>query len=256
MSANTIEAVNPQLQAVVDDAYRIFGGYRLDGSLCVCHCNSCMTLDDERRLVTTPLRAIPAELLAQYTESAHSWDDGSVAREFRYFLPRYLELIALNEAPDPLGIDICLRRLGESTWRETWPRPEQVVIERYFDAILVASLQRLELTHWPAGWRLEFDLADVLTMIVTAGGDLDRVLAAWDAADDPPAAIHMAALRSGVIHSGDVQYFHSAYLEDHKEEARRIGAFLTRPEVVRRIEAAFFNIDEPRLQRLVSSAID
>src|SRR5262249_38576889 len=162
-----------------------------------------MTFGNEHRLPNTPLREVPAALLAEYTASAHSWDDGPVAREFRYFLPRYLELIAVNDPPDTLGLEICLRRLGRSTWRETWPRQEQDVIDRFFDVFIVASLQRLELAHWPAGWRLEFDLADALTMVVTAGGQLDRVLAAWDAAEDPPAAIHMAALRSDVVETSE-----------------------------------------------------
>ena len=42
---------------------------------------------------------------------------------------------------------------------------------------------------------------------------------------------------------------------DHEEVADKIGAFLTRPEVVPRIEDAFFKIEEPRLQKLVSDAI-
>ena len=245
----------PQLQAVIEDAYRIFGDYRIRGLLSVCHCKFCMTFENEHRLLNTPLREVPAALLAEYTASAHSWDDGPVAREFRYFLPRYLELIAVNDPPDALGLEICLRRLGTSTWRETWPQQEQDVIDRFFDVFIVASLPRLELASWPAGWRLEFDLADVLTMVVTAGGQLDRVLAAWDGADDPPAAIHMAALRSDLVETSEGPYFHSAYLEDRKEEAPRIGAFLTRPEVVSRMEAAFFKIEEPRLQQLVSDAI-
>ena len=178
-----------------------------------------------------------------------------MAREFRYFMPRYLELIARDDPPDNMGIDICLRRLGRSTWRETWPREEEDVIDRFFDAFMVASLQRLDLVLWPVGWRLEFKIADVLTMVVTAGGNLDRVLAAWDAAEDPAAAIHMAAMLRDVIQETGRTYFHSAYLEDHQEEADKIGAFLMRHEVAQRIEEAFFKIEEPRLQKLVSDAI-
>jgi hypothetical protein len=105
------------------------------------------------------------------------------------------------------------------------------------------------------GWRLKFDLADVLTLVVTAHGDLKRVLAAWEAADDPCAAIHMASLRADVLHETNRTYFHSAYLDEHREAAAAIGAFLMRPEVTKRIEAAFFLIEDPRLQQLVSDAI-
>ena len=80
---------------------------------------------------------------------------------------------------------------------------------------------------WKQGASLNFDMADLLTMVVTADGDIDRVLAAWDAAPDPGAAIHMAPLRKSVLYETGRTYFHSAYLEDHPDAADKIGAFLT-----------------------------
>jgi hypothetical protein len=50
---------------------------------------------------------------------------------------------------------------------------------------------------------------------------------------------------------------HSAYLADkdaHIAAADKIGAFLVRPEVTARIEAAFFRVDDPRLQKLLSDS--
>ncbi len=247
--------MTPELQAIIAEAYEVFAGYRLEGPLTVCHCDCCMTEDTERALLTTPLEEIPAELLAEYTNSAHGWDDDVIAREMRHFLPRYFELIALNDAPDHLGLDICLRRLEYAHWRAKWPAAEVDLLDRFFDALLVACLPRLELAHWPVGWRLSFDLADVLTLVVRADGDIARVLAAWDTAADPPAAIHMAALRDGVVRQTDRTYFHSAYLPEHREAADAIGAFLVRPEVTARIEAAVFNVDDPRLQQILSDAV-
>jgi hypothetical protein len=80
-------------------------------------------------------------------------------------------------------------------------------------------------------------------------------LAAWEDADDPNAAVHMAALRRRVLRETGRTYFHSAYFDDHRDAADTIGAFLMRPEVTQRIEAAFFQIDDPRLQQLVSDAV-
>ena len=80
-------------------------------------------------------------------------------------------------------------------------------------------------------------------------------LAVWEAADDPCAAIHMAALRGRILCETDRTYFHSAYLEDHREAADIIGAFLMRAGVTQRIETAFFQIEDPRLQQLVSDAV-
>jgi hypothetical protein len=246
--------MRPPLRAVVEEAYDVFGDYRIRHSLSVCHCNSCMSVEHERELLKTRLREIPANLLAEYTGSAHSWDDGPVARQMRHFLPRYFELIALNDPPDTCGLDICLRRLAQADWRAKWPDRECQIIDRFFDELMRASLARLELVRWPVGWRLEFDLADVLTLVVTAHGDLGRVLAVWDDADDPAAAIHMAVLRSDVIYQMSRTFFHSAYLDEYREAADKIGAFLARPEITPRIETAFFRVEDPRLQQLLSDA--
>lgn len=247
--------MTPELAAIVEEAYRVFGRYKLADTLTVCHCNVCMTADVERELIKTPLRQIPSLTLAEYTNSAHDWDDGPVAREMRYFLPRYFELIAAYDPPDNIGLDICLRRIGRGGWRSKWPAEEEQLIDRFLDAFLVASLARLDLALWPVGWRLDFDFADVLTMIVTADGDLDRALAAWDGAADPAAAIHMAALRSDVLTLNGRPCLDNPFLEDHRTEADKIGAFLMRNDVDQRIEAAFFMVSDPRLQQILSDAM-
>lgn len=247
--------MRPELSSLIEEAYDVYGGYRIRHSLTVCHCNSCMSAESERLLLKTPLREIPARLLAEYTGSAHDWNDGPVAREMRYFLPRYFELLAIDDPPDTCGIDICLRRLRYADWRAKWPDAECAIIDRFFDELMLQSLERTDLVEWPVGWRLAFDLRDVLTLVVTAHGNLARVLTAWDAAPDPSAAVHMAALRERLIRETDRTYFYSAYLDEYPRAADVIGAFLTRPQVTARIEAAFFQLEDPRLQQLVSDAI-
>ena len=248
-------AMTPELAHIVEDAYRIFGAYRHHGTLTVCHCNVCMTEESERALLKTPLRDIPSSLLAEYTNSAHDWNDGPVLKEMRYFLPRYLDLIAVGAPPCNMGLDICLRRLAHAGWRMKWPDREIECLDRFFDALMRQSLDNLDLVLWPVGWRLDFRIADVLTCAVSAGADLARVLKAWDEAPDPAASIHMAAAMSDLIFERDRTYFHSAYLDREPDAANAIGAFLTRAEVKPRIEAAFFMIEDPRLQEIVSNAL-
>jgi len=247
--------MTPEIKDIVENAYRVFGRYEIGDTLCVCHCNVCMTFEIERELIATPLREIPSLTLAEYTNSAHDWDDETVAREMRYFLPRYLELIAAYDPPDSIGLDICLRRIGRGGWRGKWPADEERIIDRFLDAFLVASLSRIELVLWPAGWRLDFDFACVLTMTVTAGGNLERALATWDDMAGPEAAIHMAALRDDVLTLNGRPCFDNPFLEHHREEADKIGAFLMRPEVDQRLEAAFFTVTDERLQKILSNAM-
>ena len=242
-----------ELTVAIEEAYRVFGAYRLGHHLIVCHCRCCMTEEEERQLVNTPLRSIPADLLAEYTNSAHDYDDDQVARELRYFLPRYFELIAAHDYPDHIGLDICLRRLGQADYRNKWPRAEVESIDRFFDAFLKHSLPRLDLE--PVGYRLAFNIRSVVTLVVTAGGDIDRLLYNWVGAEDPAAAIHMAALREYVIEERDKIYLHSAYLEGHEEAAKRVGEWLLRPNLTARIEAAFFAVGDPRLQEILSNGM-
>jgi hypothetical protein len=247
----------PALAAVVDDAYRIFAPYRLTGApLTVCHCDSCMTVETEQRLRTTPLREIPADLLGEYTNSAHGWSDEPVGRELRHFLPRYFELIALDEPPDAGGdLSTCLSRLAQPDWRGKWPAAEVEIIDRFFAEYLIACLPRLDLVHWPVGWRLAFDIADVLTLTGTARGDIHRVLAAWEAAPDPAAAIHMAAQMRHVTRSGRRIFHGSPLLERKREAANAIGIFLVRPEVDVRLHAAKALVTDPRLLAILDEGL-
>jgi len=245
----------PELTELVERAYRVFDDYRSSGNLTVCHCGVCMTIEAERELLRTPLRQISSGLLAEYTNSAHGWDDDAIAREMRHFLPRYLELIAHGDAPCSIGLATCLRRLADARWRETWPQIEVDVLDRYFDALLAFNTTRLELVHWPIGWRLEFDLAENLTLVATAGGDIERALRAWDSAEDPAATIHMAAMRQDLVTKDGQPCLHSFFLERHPATSLAIGAFLARPLVSSRIERAFFAVEDERLQRILSDGL-
>ena len=107
----------------------------------------------------------------------------------------------------------------------------------------------------PAGWRLTFDIADVLTLAIRAGGDVARVLAAWDAAADPAAVIHMAALRSHVTSEDGRTFLYSAFLADDAEAAEHIATFLMRPEVDARIEAALSTVTDEGLAEVLLEGV-
>lgn len=247
----------------VEAAYRVFAPYRVGKRLSVCNCPVCMTEEDEVLLATTPLRQIPARLIAEYTNSAHETLPGSIeADEFRYFLPRYLDLMAAGEAPCHMGFEICLRRVERSEFRRAWPAEEIAVIDDFLDAFMAQRFSDIAMTSWrrePGGPKT-YDLAastdDTLTCLVTAGCDLPRVLAVWDALPDPEAAVRMADARGRVLWTAGRYVFENAHLQPNfVDEAVAIAAFLTRPQVLDRIEAAFLAATDEGLEQILEKGI-
>ncbi len=254
----TATPLTPQLQECVQEAYRLFARYRIGRRLTVCHCPCCMSEETETALVETPLREIPARLLSEYTNSAHGWDEAGeteIARDMRFFLPRYLQLIAQDDAPCYMGLEMCLRRLGYAHWRQNWPNEEVELLSAFFDALVRAWAVRLDIDHWPSGVYLQHDIGDVLSLVATAGGDLERALAVLEACPDPGGALHIAALRAKLVYRrGEVSY-HDAILDGAPEAKKAIADFLKRSEFDTRIENALFATADADLQSILSRAV-
>ncbi len=102
---------DPALAKAVEHVYQRFAQYRISGPLEVCLCPVCMTEETRAELVSTPLRQISRDLLAEYTNSAHGVPQDT--DQMKYFLPRYLELIAQDDQPDHVGVGTVLMRYGE-----------------------------------------------------------------------------------------------------------------------------------------------
>ncbi|MEQ8825429.1 MAG: hypothetical protein RIC14_13750 [Filomicrobium sp.] len=245
--------LTPRLQAAVAQSYGVFQKYKLNGTITYCDCPSCMTADTAHQLSTLPLKNISASLLAEYTNSAHGYDRKVIEPEFKYFLPRYFDLIARCEPPSHLDLEACLVRLDG--YRDAWPTNETEAVDDFFDAFVEASLQQLGLLKWPVGYRLEFDLGEVLIAIVLAGGDIERVLGTIDAGEDPAAAAHMASMRLQLGWRDGQYIYENAFLEDHPDIARRLGEWLRRDSVDERIIAASDQLDDPRYDDILNYAV-
>jgi hypothetical protein len=247
----------------VENAYRIFARYRIGKRLAVCHCPVCMTEEDEALLVATPLWAIPAPLLAEFTNSAHDTEaEGRPADELRHFLPRYFELLAAGEPPDHMGLEICLRRLGHSGFRGVWPKDEVAAIDAFFDAFMTQRIHDLAMTCWPPYgqrgtiYELTARTDETLTCLITGGAEIVQILAAWDKVPDPAGAVHMAAARQRIAYRDGTPYFRDAHLDsDHRQAGEAIAAFLLRPVVTERIEAAFLAADRPGIEQILANGV-
>jgi hypothetical protein len=187
--------MTPELQEIVDHSYRVFERYRLNGNVTVCTCPVCASEQDAHLLTVTPLRDISASLLGEYTQAAHSL----VEDEMRYFLPRYFELLANGEDPSPIGIEVCLSRMGGANYRARWPKDEVEVIDAFFAALFRSWLDASARCHMGRIVLLSgLDIEELLCMVAYAGGDFAPLLRVWDATAGRLADLRIAALISHI----------------------------------------------------------
>jgi len=234
----------PRLTAAVENAYKAFSDCKFHGPLIHCSCNLCMTDEHAKILSAKPLREIPTWLLAEYTNSAHDHNE-HVETQLKYFLPRYFELIAECDPPSDFGLQVMFSGLAKSGWRERWHEKHLNAFDEFCFAFLEACCQQLEVCEWPAGHRIAFDMSEVLSMVVTCEGDLQRLLDTFEGCSDPGAALHMANLRSQIkVRIGGKPYLGDAFMSDYREQAEQIAEFLLSEKLDKRIMNCINLIDK------------
>lgn len=252
-------AMTTQLQSAIDHAYAVFAPYENRFTARVCTCLVCFLDEDRNRLIKLDLREIDGRLLSQYSWSAHGEDDdGPLSDDLRYLLPRYFELIALNDPTLHEALECVLMQLGRTSYRTAWSSEEVEAIDKYFDALLLASLANIALVPGYRGqiYHCALKFTDVLGMMVCAGGDVQRLLDLWDVAPDPGASMHMADQRSLLTYkNGEARLSSSHVVSNSPAAAMLIGAFLASSRTTDRIEAAFFETSDRAAQQLLSDAL-
>jgi hypothetical protein len=254
--------MSDQLEAAIAHAYEVFKPYCARFTAQVCRCPVCFCEVDREQLLKLPLRQIDGHLLNQYSWSAHGHDDnGPLSDDLRYLLPRFFELFALND-PALHDAPACnLTQLGRTAYRSVWPAVEVDAIDRYFDALFSACLTNDAIEGGWSGfngsaYRCALRLDDVLAMLVRAGVNVAPLLAIWDTAPDPSAALHFANLRFMLATDTRGKRLDDPHLEpDFVDAALAIGASVTSTKATQRIEAAFFQTTDPAAQQLLSDAL-
>jgi len=245
-----------EIDAAIENAYRVFSRYRFSGMVTVCRCGVCVSEQDARDLSTTPLRAISSSLLAEYTDSAHHWLEPGVAEEFRYFLPRYFELIAAGEVPCGLGIELCLKRLFDSGYRGQWSAAEAAAIDGFFLAYFRTRLHApVEVGRFGLPVAETAGVEEVLCMVAYAGGDLSRLLAAWDEDRSREATLRIATM-IGIAdwrkrRLANSWWIHRSHAATAKEAVLQ---WLLRAQLRERLEIACLAESEPDAAALLSHA--
>ncbi len=161
-----------ELTAAVAGLYRAFAAVpkpvRLD------YCDHCFLAEEERALLApVPLTELSGAVLQPYVANVILTVGGP--DDFRYFLPRLLELVARGEFDWP-DLEMVFGRLRFAEWT-TWPAGERDAVRAYLRALWHATLRE---DGRNAG--------DVLCAIGNAEDDLTPYLDAWVAAMSTPAA--------------------------------------------------------------------
>lgn len=246
--------ISENLAAAVEAAYAAFSFATIPSRLHVCRCNVCFGDDvaAEAALVRTPLRQITAEQLSEYTNSAHGWHD-----EMLYFLPRYFDLLAQRQSPAYLDADYALSRLSNIDWHADWPLAQSAVVDGFFLALVSDRLANGWFHKWdndPEAAMSYSEVRDVLRLAGNAGGDVGMLLARMEDTGSFKSALHIAtlALDAGPkLFEGKLGW-HT--LGEHGQ--RLIADWLARPDIVRQLEAAFFEAKDPAAQATFSLAVN
>jgi hypothetical protein len=204
-------------------------------------------------LCSLPLRKITAELLSDYNNALSDMQDMGFENQFRYFLPRYLDLIAQGSPPDCLfGLSTCLRHLGRLDWVVRWPHVQALAVFRFLDCFFLWRLKAIASSRDPNG-RADFSIDELLSFLATSGYPIKRALALWDKIGDPDAAIAMAWLRQNVSNENGLYFVDNIYLSELDRFC--VGNFLMRPDVDARIEASVFKVEDSHIQQILSDAL-
>lgn len=102
------------LRTSVEALYRLAPTH-VPRSLMVCRCPVCMSDDTLARIIATPVRDMPPELVQEYSNSAHG--DPTNPDDLNAFLPRYLDLIAQDIEVDFNSVGADLKRFGDARGR-------------------------------------------------------------------------------------------------------------------------------------------
>ena len=249
--------MSQDLAAAIANAYRAFARYRLKGAISVCKCPVCVDAETERMLCKVPLQQMSSQLLSEYTHSAHGWDD-RIADEFRYFLPRYFELIAAKDPPTNISMETSLERLHEANYRANWPVLEIDAVDRYFRALFEVRLtEPIDIDPGDMPCLKTDALEETLCMVAHAGGDIANLLTTWEADRGGTATLHIANIVSNAdwhkMRLGNSWWY--GVPRPHTAEAMRlVTAWLLRRETRERLEAACLDEKDPATAALLSYA--
>ncbi|UII22219.1 hypothetical protein [Fulvivirga ligni] len=172
--------MNEQLRDSIEDLYRVFQKYEardMSGSPLYADLHKW-----NRELLSKPLRELDENDLSRFTgKCITTW--GSIA-DYKHFLPRIFELIALFRAP--YEISIAFDKLHIADWNN-WARDEQKVVQSFmfnlWESILNDNSEKAE---------REFE--SYFCAITNIYPDFSELLYIWNKSDSKSGIKHLASI--------------------------------------------------------------
>lgn len=236
ISENYLYNMTEKLKPSIENLYSVFSVYPLNFIIEGCPC--CVSESEKEKIHIKPLRELKSEDLSKYAFKAMTtWGNRD---DFKHFLPRIFELLALGENV-MLQESVILRKLEYGDW-ENWIEEEQYAIrsflfewwndmiksKSYFDKEVFIQIYRLtkDLDQLLENWKV--DLSDAgFSVYVDCVEDCynDLVYGGSDFKDfkreDLDKLINWIKANSGMLETG---YFH--FEENDKEFAEKISMTL------------------------------
>ena len=154
------------LSLIVSKSYSIFKYPRPVAITNVCT-TCCLSSEDARKLLTLPLNEIPVELINEYNDGAQAiiYD----MKEFKYFLPRYLDLIQNFEFTSVIDLSLSLKNLSFKN-ELFWKNKDEVTIIKQFSIAFFKKYLKEDLN------KFEGNFADILNLFFTAQISIEPLL--------------------------------------------------------------------------------
>ncbi len=158
-----------KLKNIIDKAYKIFNYPKPQSIQNVCT-ECCLSNNDARLLLTTDLQLIPVELICEYNDGAQALNYDM--NEFKYFLPRYLELISQFQFTSFVDVSLSLKNLNFNTI-EYWTNPEEFKCINEFVTLYFEKCLTTDEFHKDAY------ILDIINILHVSGIDVKPLLQIW-----------------------------------------------------------------------------
>ncbi len=157
------------LKETIDETYKVFSVYEKPKKMVGCPC--CISESELEELLSYSLKEIPPKSFISFCFSILlTWGSED---EFKYFLPRLLEIAVFNSLDLSVDLAFVFDKLHHANWLK-WDCNEIDIIKKYFN-----ELWKFKLNNYIDYDENLLSIHELLTALATTDVDLDPFLEYW-----------------------------------------------------------------------------